>query len=117
MAKHVEITQIKISKQDCEVIDEMRYPHETRRNFMSRLLKDYEKRGVPREIVRIIADLQYISTKYIHEDLHGSLELVKAVLLSAHSEGNVLKRAEFAQKLTTACEGILGTPKKEEKKE
>ena len=113
--KKVEITHIRISKEDSEKIDELRYPRETYREFVTRLLKDYGKRGVPREIVRIIEELQHTATRYVHEDFHGSLELVKAVLLKAHNEDNSLERSKIAQKLIVACEDILVPQKKEGK--
>jgi len=113
--KKVEITHIRISKEDSEKIDELRYPRETYREFVTRLLKDYGKRGVPREIVRIIEELQHTATRYVHEDFHAGLELVKAVLLKAHNEDNSLERSKIAQKLIVACEDILDPQKKEGK--
>lgn len=101
--KNQNVTHIRAFRVDQESLDRFKMPEEDRKDTLHRILQDYKKKGVPREIVRLFEQLQHITTNYIHEDFHELLELVKVSLIRAYGEDN-LERSKMARSLTNSIQ-------------
>ncbi len=100
------MTHIRAFKTDKELLDSLRCNNENAKDTLGRVLRDYKKRGVKREIVRIVDELQHLCTVFVHADFHHPLELVKATLMKATYE-DMTKRAERARVLTVTLQTTL----------
>lgn len=105
--KGPQVTHVRIKKTDKALLDTLKRGDEDMSLTMHRLLKDYRKRGISREIVKMVDNLQHLSVRFIHEDFHEVLELIKVELIRAHRM-NQDDRARIALILKNRIQSSLG---------
>ena len=105
------ITQIRARRETVEIIDKLKYKGETRSQVLDRILRDYDKYGVRRELFRLFSDLEVLTGRFIHPDVIYILEMMRAILLLILKEEDMLKRAEICNNLQARFDEILKTLK------